>query len=85
MVMERLQITAEGQMALPAEIRERWKTSQLVAEDRGDHLILRPFDPIELARGALKNSSGPSTDEMTRMNREEEQEIEDRKYGPDPG
>lgn len=75
-----------GAVQVPDAVRERWKTRFLVAEDRGDHLVLRPDpeDPVARARGAFKNSSGPSTDEMTRMNREEEQEIEERKYGPDP-
>jgi hypothetical protein len=51
----------------------------------GSRRRLTPEEAIELAYGAFKDSSGPSTDEMTRMNREEEQEIEERKYGPDPG
>lgn len=75
-----------GAVPVPDAVRQRWKTRFLLAEDRGDHLVLRPDpeDPVKLARGAFKNSSGPSTDEMRRMEREEEREIEERKYGPDP-
>jgi bifunctional DNA-binding transcriptional regulator/antitoxin component of YhaV-PrlF toxin-antitoxin module len=85
--MEHLKISAGGQILVPTAVRRRWKTEVVVAEDHGDHLVLRPAsdDPITRAWGAFKGSPGPSTDEMTRMNREEEQEIEERKYGPDPG
>ncbi len=85
-IMERLRVSAEGGVPMPADVQARWKTRFLVAEDCGDHLILRPDpeDPVALAWGAFKNSSGPSTDEMKRMEREEEREIEERKYGPDP-
>jgi hypothetical protein len=83
--MERVTIWG-GAVPVPDAVRQRWKTRFLVAEDRGDHLVLRPDpeDPVEQARGAFKNSSGPSTDEMKRMEREEEREIEERKYGPNP-
>ena len=86
MLMKRLKISAGGQVSVPAAVRQRWKTRVVVADDRGDHLILRPApeDPIEAARGAFKNSSGPSTDEMLRESREEEREAEERKFGPDP-
>lgn len=72
---------------MPAAVRHRWKTRVVVAEDRGDHLILRPAspeDPIEAARGAFKDYPGPSVDEMRRLSREEEREAEERKFGPDP-
>ena len=84
--MKRLKISAGGQVSVPAAVRQRWKTRVVLADDRGDHLILRPAveDPIEWAWGAFKSSSGPSTDEMTRMDREEERGIEERRHGPDP-
>ena len=76
-----------GTVPVPNAVRQRWKTRFLVAEDCGDHLVLRPDpeDPVKLARGAFKDSSGPSPEEMKQMEREEEREIEERKYGPDPG
>lgn len=87
MVMKRLRISAGGQVSVPAAVRQRWKTRVVVAEDRGDHLILRPApeDPIEAARGAFKDSPGPNADELRRQFREEEREAEERKFGPDPG
>ena len=71
---------------MPAAVRQRWKTKVVVADDRGDHLILRPAveDPLEAARGAFKDSHGPSVEQMRRESREEEREAEERKYGPEP-
>jgi bifunctional DNA-binding transcriptional regulator/antitoxin component of YhaV-PrlF toxin-antitoxin module len=81
MVMKRLKISAGGQVSVPAAVRQRWKTRVVVADDRGDHLILRPApeDPIEAARGAFAHLPGPSVDEVRRLDREEEREIEERK------
>jgi bifunctional DNA-binding transcriptional regulator/antitoxin component of YhaV-PrlF toxin-antitoxin module len=87
MIMKRLRISAGGQVSVPADVRNRWKTKVVVADDRGDHLILRPAstqDPIEAARGAFKDYPGPSSDEMRREFHEEERLAEERKYGPDP-
>ena len=86
MIMKRLKISAGGQVSVPATVRNRWKTRVVVADDRGDHLILRPAieDPIEAARGAFKDYPGPSSDEMRRQFREEEREAEERKFGPAP-
>lgn len=72
---------------MPADVRNRWKTRVVVADDRGDHLILRPApeDPIEAARGAFAHLPGPTADEARRLDREEEAEIEDRKYWAEGG
>ena len=85
MIMKRLKISAGGQVSVPASVRQRWRTKVVTAEDCGDHLILRPApeDPIEYARGAFKHCSGPSTDEMRRLDREEERRANERKFGPD--
>jgi len=68
---------------VPADVRKRWKTRVVVADDRGDHLILRPApeDPIDAALGAFAHLPGLTADEARRMDREEEAEIEDRKFG----
>lgn len=86
MSMKRLKISAGGQVSVPAAVRNRWNARVVTADDRGDHLILRPApdDPIEALRGAFKHYGGPSTDEMRRLDREEERLAEERKFGPDP-
>jgi bifunctional DNA-binding transcriptional regulator/antitoxin component of YhaV-PrlF toxin-antitoxin module len=87
MFMKRLKISAGGQVSVPADVRNRWKTKVVTADDRGDHLVLRPApeDPIEAARGAFKHYPGPSVDQMRRESRDEERRAEERKFGPDPG
>jgi len=85
MTMKRLKISAGGQVSVPATVRHRWKTRVVVADDRGDHLILRPApeDPIEAAYGAFKNTTGLTLEELRQISREEEREAEERKFGPD--
>ena len=53
--MKSLRVSKGGQISLPAEIRHRWGTAELLVEDRGDTVVLRPMpeDPITAARGAL--------------------------------
>jgi bifunctional DNA-binding transcriptional regulator/antitoxin component of YhaV-PrlF toxin-antitoxin module len=86
MIMKRLKISAGGQVSVPATVRQRWRTKVVTAEDCGDHLVLRPApeDPIEAAMGAFADYPGPSTDEIRRLDREEERRAEERKFGPDP-
>ena len=80
MTMKRLTISRGGQISLPAEVRHRWGTRTVVAEDRGDHVVLRPApdDPIAAARGALAGR-GRSSDELRRLAREEEAHAERRR------
>jgi bifunctional DNA-binding transcriptional regulator/antitoxin component of YhaV-PrlF toxin-antitoxin module len=86
MLMKRLKISAGGQVSVPADVRNRWKTRVVTADDRGDHLVLRPApeDPIEAALGAFKDYPGPSADEMRRLDREEERRSEERRFGLGP-
>jgi AbrB family looped-hinge helix DNA binding protein len=80
--MKRLRISKGGQVSIPAEVRHRWGTHTVIAEDEGDRLVLRPVpdDPIAAARGWLRDLEVTS-DEMRERARREEQEIERRKYG----
>jgi bifunctional DNA-binding transcriptional regulator/antitoxin component of YhaV-PrlF toxin-antitoxin module len=80
--MKRLRISKGGQVSIPADVRHRWGTHTVVAEDQGDRLVLRPVpdDPIAAARGWLRDLPLTS-DEMRELARREEQEIERRKHG----
>lgn len=51
-------ITTSGQVSLPATVRKRWGTGQVVIEDEGDRVIVRPLpdDPIAAACGSLKRT-----------------------------
>ena len=77
-------ISKGGQISVPADVRKRWQTRRLQVEDRGDELVIRPAaeDPIAAARGIFKGRSKYSSEELRRQAREEEAEIEERKWGP---
>lgn len=75
-------ISRGGQISIPALIRKRWGTQRILIDDEGDRLVLRPMpnDPIGAAMGSLAGP-GPSSEEVRWMLREEEAEIEERKWG----
>lgn len=52
---KRLVISSGGQVSIPAAVRRRWGTRAVLAEDRGDHVVLRPApdDPVAAATGAF--------------------------------
>lgn len=87
MATKRLRISAWGKVSVPAAVRQRWKTKVVIADDRGDHLVLRPApeDPIEAAMGAFAHLPGPTVDEARRLDREEEAEIEDEEFRAEGG
>ena len=66
MVMKRLRISAGGQVSVPAAVRNRWKTKAVVADDRGDHLILRPALPRIRSRPPV----APSRTTQARLRRD---------------
>jgi bifunctional DNA-binding transcriptional regulator/antitoxin component of YhaV-PrlF toxin-antitoxin module len=83
---KRLAISRGGQVSVPAAVRKRWGTHTVLAEDHGDHLVLRPVpdDPITAVRGIFAEefaAKGLTTDEIRQQEREDEAEIEERKYG----
>lgn len=78
---KRLAISSGGQVSVPAAIRKRWGTRAVLAEDHGDHVVLRPApdDPIAAAVGAFADEiAALGSDEARRLDREEELEAEDR-------
>lgn len=80
---KRLVISRGGQVSVPAEVRKRWAASAVLAEDHGDHLVLRPApdDPVEAVLGIFSEEfrNGPTTDELRAQAREEEAEAERRR------
>lgn len=85
-MIKRLVISRGGQVSVPAAVRDRWQTRAVLAEDHGDHIVLRPApdDPIAAVRGifATELRDGPSTDELREGSRAEEAEIEERRASP---
>jgi bifunctional DNA-binding transcriptional regulator/antitoxin component of YhaV-PrlF toxin-antitoxin module len=80
---KRLVISSGGQISVPAAVRKRWGTRAVLAEDRGDQLVLRPApdDPIAAVRGifAGEMSGGPPLDELRADARAEEAQLEQRR------
>jgi bifunctional DNA-binding transcriptional regulator/antitoxin component of YhaV-PrlF toxin-antitoxin module len=80
---KRLVISSGGQISVPAAVRKRWGTRTVLAEDRGDQLVLRPApdDPIAAVRGifAEEMRGGPAIDELRAEARAEEAELEKRR------
>lgn len=78
--MRTTRISKGGQVTVPAEIRKRWGTTNLLVEDHGDAIIFRPIpeDPIGAAMGSLAGP-GPTTDEMRARDRADEERIERRR------
>jgi bifunctional DNA-binding transcriptional regulator/antitoxin component of YhaV-PrlF toxin-antitoxin module len=81
MVMtKRLVISGGGQISVPAAVRKRWGTRTVLAEDRGDELVLRPApdDPIAAVRGifAEEMGGGRTIDELRADARAEDAELE---------
>ena len=64
----RVKITDGGQISVPAKVRRRWGSEYLTAEDRGDHLVLRPAaeDPLGAIYGifAAEAADAPGLDEI---------------------
>jgi bifunctional DNA-binding transcriptional regulator/antitoxin component of YhaV-PrlF toxin-antitoxin module len=73
-------ISQGGQIQVPAEVRRRWGTREVILEDEGRMVTIRPLpdDPIGAAAGSLAGP-GPTSDESRRRWRAEEAEIEARK------
>ena len=73
--MSRATISKGGQIQVPAVVRRRWGTREVIIEDQGGALLVRPLpaDPIGATLGSL--ARGPlSTDELRRQAREEDVE-----------
>jgi bifunctional DNA-binding transcriptional regulator/antitoxin component of YhaV-PrlF toxin-antitoxin module len=81
--MTTLKITSSGQVSIPAEVRRRWNVERVRMIDHGDHITFEPLpDNVwEASIGAFENTSGLTVDEMRAIERREEAEREERRYG----
>ena len=75
-------ITGAGQVSIPAEVRQRWRTSTVAIEDGGDRIVVRPVpdDPITALRGIFAGPGDVSAADAVRAARDEDIEIEDEKW-----
>ena len=53
MPLERLRISSNGQVSIPAHIRRRWGATDVLVIDKGDRVIVRPVpaDPLAAVVG----------------------------------
>lgn len=78
---KRLVISSGGQVSVPAAVRKRWGTSTVLAEDLGDHVVLRPVpdDPVAAAVGAFASQIGAlGSEEAKRLDQQEESDVQER-------
>lgn len=78
--MRMARISRGGQVQIPAEVRRRWGTENILIDDGGAYLRIRPIpdDPIGAAAGSLAGP-GPNVNEIIRIGREEEIDAEERR------
>ncbi len=77
---QRMKITRGGQISVPAEIRRRWGTDQVVLADEGDRIVVEPVssDAIDRAAGAFRHhAKGIDLAQVRAAEREAEQEREE--------
>ena len=81
--MPTMKITSSGQISLPADVRRRWGVERVRLVDHGDHVTLEPIpdDVFMAAFGAFPAKDGMTSEQFRAMEREEEAEREERKYG----
>jgi AbrB family looped-hinge helix DNA binding protein len=80
----RHRITRAGQVSIPAEVRERWGSSNVLIVDEGARIVLRPVpdDPIEAIRGAVQAMGKVDVDatEAVRRARTDDNAASERKW-----
>lgn len=67
-------------MSVPAAVRKRWRTHTVIAEDHGDHIVLRPVldDPVAAAVGVFARQIGVlGSEEAKRLDREEDLDVQE--------
>jgi bifunctional DNA-binding transcriptional regulator/antitoxin component of YhaV-PrlF toxin-antitoxin module len=70
-------ISKGGQLSIPADVRHRWATRNVVIEDHGSTIVVRPIpdDPIGAAIGSLKGARA-TTSRSRALVRDEEAAVE---------
>jgi hypothetical protein len=80
--MKATRISKGGQIQVPADVRRRWATDEVLIQDHGTYLRVVPIpdDPIGATSGMFAGP-GPTVNQLMRQFREEEAEAEERKFG----
>ncbi|MHB1974344.1 MAG: AbrB/MazE/SpoVT family DNA-binding domain-containing protein [Acidimicrobiales bacterium] len=78
MTLTRSRVSSNGQVSIPASVRRRWQSSEVLVIDKGDRLIVRPVPADPVAAIVGKYASSPSSDEMRAGSRDEDGERDER-------
>jgi AbrB family looped-hinge helix DNA binding protein len=80
----RHKITRAGQVSIPAEVRERWGSANVLIADEGDRIVMRPApdNPLEGLLGLLAGKTGRQIDtaEARQLWRTEDNAAMERKW-----
>jgi AbrB family looped-hinge helix DNA binding protein len=77
-------VSSNGQISIPAEIRRRWGSEQMMIIDEGDFVIVAPLvdDIIGSLRGIFAaDGAGPSSADYRAAERELEESLEAQRQG----
>ena len=79
--MKVTRISQGGQVQVPAEVRKRWGTRDVIIDDGGTYLRIRPVpdDPISAVAGIFAGP-GPTSAEAAQRWREEDIAAEEAKW-----
>ena len=75
-------MTRNGQVSLPAELRQRWRAGSVLVIDRGDYAIVRPIpeDTVASLRGTHAGP-GPTSEQARRAERRAEADRDSERVG----
>lgn len=73
-------LSRNGQVSIPADVRARWGTRQLLVVDLGDRVVMRPLSdqPLQELRGKY-TGRGPRSDRSRQESRREEKHSQSRR------
>jgi len=75
LVWQVMTISRNGQVSIPANVRARWNTRQVVVVDLGDRVVMRPAtpDPVDAIKGKYRGR-GPDSERTRAKERRAEAE-----------
>ena len=79
-----MKVTSNGQISLPAAVRNRWKVKRVLISDEGDRLVILPMehDPLDLLEGMFAGSGQRPSEDLRAEARAKDAATEERKWGP---
>ena len=60
--MQKVHISSNGQVSIPAVVRRRWKATEVLVIDKGDRVSVRPIPDNPYAAIVGKYASAPTSE-----------------------